>query len=64
MKDGKGKESIQKNKLINRILTHSQLFSEDELKRKSVDQLKQLQKKTLITAVIKIKFQNRKNKKR
>ncbi|MBL7891024.1 MAG: hypothetical protein JNL63_00230 [Bacteroidia bacterium] len=63
MKDGKGKESIQKNKLINRILTHSQLFSEDELKRKSVDQLKQLQKKTLITAVIKIKFQNRKNKK-
>lgn len=60
MKDGKGKEIIQKSKLINRILTHSQLFSEDELKRKSVDQLKQLQKKTLITAVIKIKFQNRK----
>ena len=62
-KNGMDAGASQRHRIINRILTHSQLFSENELKQKSLKQLAQIQNKTLIAALVKIKFQLRHDKK-
>lgn len=62
-KNSKYPKTTQKYRIINRILTHSQLFSENELKEKSLKQLTQIQDKSLIAAAVKIKFKHRHNKK-
>lgn len=50
---------ISKNKILKRILQNSEVFQEDELYRKNIQELIQIQENTLIGLRIKIKFNRR-----
>lgn len=52
-------QEIKKERLIKRIIRHSEVFNFSYLKKKSLDDLKRLQRDTLIELRVKMKFQSR-----
>lgn len=55
-------DEIKKNRIIRRILKHSEIFSVTYLNERSIKELKALQKSSLIELMIKMKFHTRHNR--